>query len=207
MLRCSVLAAATGVLCAAFAHATVWTFTFPIDGLQEVPAVATPAFGEAHVMYDDVTNALSWTVTYQDLIGTMTAAHFHRGAVGANGPVIVNIGAGASPRVGSATLTDAQELEILGGMWYVNIHSSFKPGGEIRGQVVNGVSTCKGDMNCDGEMNFADIDRFVEALGYPGGVGWPHLDCVWRQGDMDGNSAVNFADIDGFVAALSAPCP
>lgn len=65
---------------------------------------------------------------------------------------------------------------------------------------------CAGDMNCDGVVNFADIDRFVEALAFPGGVGWPYP-CEWIRGDMNTDGQVNFADIDPFVAAIGAVCP
>ena len=40
--------------------------------------------------------------------------------------------------MGSVTLTPEQETELLAGNLYVNIHSSNNPGGEIRGQIVQG---------------------------------------------------------------------
>lgn len=36
---------------------------------------------------------------------------------------------------GSATISDTQEADLLAGLWYINIHTSMFPGGEIRGQV------------------------------------------------------------------------
>jgi hypothetical protein len=33
------------------------------------------------------------------------------------------------------TLTDAQAADLLAGRYYVNIHSSSHPSGEIRGQI------------------------------------------------------------------------
>jgi hypothetical protein len=35
-----------------------------------------------------------------------------------------------------ATLTPEQATQLLGGQWYVNIHTEANPGGEIRGQVM-----------------------------------------------------------------------
>ncbi len=58
-----------------------------------------------------------------------------------------------------------------------------------------------GDMNCDGIVDFDDIDPFVEALGYPGGAGWPYA-CPWINGDCNGDGQVNFDDIDPFVALI-----
>ncbi len=40
-----------------------------------------------------------------------------------------------SPFKGSAKLTDAQAGDLMGGQWYVNIHTAAIPGGEIRGQL------------------------------------------------------------------------
>lgn len=67
-------------------------------------------------------------------------------------------------------------------------------------------SVCLGDMNCDGIVTFKDIDRFVAALGYPGGAGWPHA-CPWSAADCSGDGAVTFKDIDPFVARMGANCP
>jgi hypothetical protein len=41
-----------------------------------------------------------------------------------------------SPMIGNTVINDTQEADLLAGLWYVNIHSSVFPGGEIRGQVV-----------------------------------------------------------------------
>ncbi len=66
---------------------------------------------------------------------------------------------------------------------------------------------CKGDMNCDGQVDFADIDRFIEALNYPGGVGWPYPSCPWLNGDCNNDGQVNFDDIEAFVSRIGATCP
>lgn len=63
---------------------------------------------------------------------------------------------------------------------------------------------CRGDANCDGVVNFADIDRFVAALSGPDA--WNDPNCPWRQADCDGDTFVDFGDIDPFVARLGAVC-
>ncbi len=68
-------------------------------------------------------------------------------------------------------------------------------------------SLCPGDVNCSGAVDFDDIDLFVEALGYPGGAGWPYPDCPWLSADCDGNGNVDFDDIDPFVALIGTACP
>lgn len=133
-LACAVGALALG----ASAQAASYHWNFPLDGLQEVLPVATPATGTGDVWYDDVTNEISWNVSYQDLIGAITAAHFHGPApVGVNAGVQLGVTVGPSPLTGGpSVITEAQEVDLLAGNWYFNIHSTFKTGGEIRGQVV-----------------------------------------------------------------------
>jgi len=108
-----------------------------LDGKSEVPATTSSATGTAALDYDAASKKLSWTVTYSGLSGPATAAHFHGPAeAGKNAGVAVAIpNAAASPVKGEATLTDAQAADLLGGKYYINIHTAANPGGEIRGQV------------------------------------------------------------------------
>jgi hypothetical protein len=108
-----------------------------LDGKSEVPANTSSATGTADLDYDAASKKLSWTVTYSGLSGPATAAHFHGPAeAGKNAGVAVAIpNAASSPVKGEATLTDAQAADLLGGKYYINIHTSANPGGEIRGQV------------------------------------------------------------------------
>lgn len=118
---------------------------FPLSGLQEAPPVSTDATGFAAVTYDPLSNLLSWDVEFADIDTSITGAHFHGpAALGVNAGVQVNIGAISgleSPLIGSTTITDDQESQLLDGLWYVNIHSTANPGGELRGQVVPEPST------------------------------------------------------------------
>ncbi|MBH5401125.1 CHRD domain-containing protein [Bradyrhizobium sp. CNPSo 4010] len=108
-----------------------------LDGKSEVPANTSSATGTADLDYDAASKKLSWTVTYSGLSGPATAAHFHGPAeAGKNAGVAVPIpNAASSPVKGEATLTDAQAADLLGGKYYINIHTAANPGGEIRGQV------------------------------------------------------------------------
>lgn len=68
----------------------------------------------------------------------------------------------------------------------------------------------RGDANCDGEVNFFDIDPFVQALAGPSA--WAavvdasacQFNCV---NDINGDSAVDVADIDAFIVCLTGGCP
>ncbi|MGV7218451.1 CHRD domain-containing protein [Bradyrhizobium sp. UFLA05-112] len=108
-----------------------------LDGKAEVPATTSSGTGTADLDYDAPSKKLSWTVTYSGLSGPATAAHFHGPAeTGKNAGVAVAIpNATSSPVKGEATLTDAQAADLLGGKYYINIHTAANPGGEIRGQV------------------------------------------------------------------------
>jgi hypothetical protein len=122
-------------------------FGGPIDGTQEVPAVATAATGEATVVISADDSTIWYVVTYSGLSGALAAAHIHTGAVGVSGGVILPLVASASPMVGTLTsanftasgaiTTFAQAVAaIKAGNTYVNLHTAANPGGEIRGQVV-----------------------------------------------------------------------
>jgi CHRD domain len=108
-----------------------------LDGKSQVPPNTSAATGTADLDYDPASKKLSWKLTYTGLSGPATAAHFHGPAeAGKNAGVAVAIpNAGASPVEGSATLTDAQAVDLVGGKYYINIHTAANPGGEIRGQV------------------------------------------------------------------------
>jgi trimeric autotransporter adhesin len=116
-------------------------FEAQLSGAEEVPAVLTPASGRAVMVYDDESNQLYYRVTVDD-ITDITMAHIHVGLAGVNGPVVFplfpNGGASFSPDEsisGSLILDDAQASELLAGNYYVNVHTTTYPGGEIRGQL------------------------------------------------------------------------
>jgi len=140
MKRVCLLAAMILVACS-IARAEVHIYEFGLDGAQ-AGFPLSPGTGHGHVTYDDVSNQLNWTVTYQNLVtptNVVTNSHFHGPALpGVQAGVVVPQTNGfASPQNGGpVTLTDTQEGQLLGGLWYYNIHTTLAPGGEIRGQVV-----------------------------------------------------------------------
>ncbi|SIR13492.1 CHRD domain-containing protein [Pontibacter lucknowensis] len=115
-----------------------------LTGANEVPPVNTQATGTFRGTYNMDTKVINYTITFQGI--TPTAMHFHRGAVGVAGPITIPINPGTdpyssnnpylSPLVGATPpLTATQEAELLAGEWYINIHSSQYPDGELRGQI------------------------------------------------------------------------
>ncbi len=110
-----------------------------LKGASEVPPTNSKGTGKVDVTYNTTSKMLSWKGSYSGLTGPATAAHFHAGAPGKNGGVVVPIFAGTtakSPFSGSKKLTAAQATQLESGGWYVNIHTKAHPGGEIRGQVI-----------------------------------------------------------------------
>jgi hypothetical protein len=136
------------------AQAQTVNFTAALHGGNENPGVVTGSVGTGTVSVNLATQAVTYRIdVYNMPVGT-TASHFHIGAPGVNGPVVVNftVPAGISNDFaisGTATATDltaraAQGINswedflqaLLLGNIYMNVHSTANPGGEIRGQVV-----------------------------------------------------------------------
>ena len=61
-----------------------------------------------------------------------------------------------------------------------------------------------GDLNCDGDVNFDDIDPFVLALQSASQYAAAYPDCERALADCNGDSVIDFDDIDAFVALLGA---
>jgi hypothetical protein len=66
-----------------------------------------------------------------------------------------------------------------------------------------GPAYAPGDLNCDGVVNFGDIDPFVLALTNPGQYAIDFPDCDANLADINGDTEVNFGDIDPFVVLLT----
>lgn len=62
-----------------------------------------------------------------------------------------------------------------------------------------------GDMNCDGLVDFGDINPFVMALSNPAGYAAAYPNCDIRNGDINGDGRVDFGDINPFVRLLTNP--
>jgi hypothetical protein len=122
------------------AEAAPLAFKVGMNGAQQVPPVQTGATGTADLTYDPATRMLTWTVTYAGLSGPATMAHLHGPAAqGKNAPPVIWLSekgaAVSSPIKGQATLAPEQAQQMMGGEWYINVHTQANPNGEIRGQV------------------------------------------------------------------------
>jgi hypothetical protein len=146
--------AAALALAAGLATAATQVYSFNLDGLQEVPANASPAAGSMQITIDDVAGLISYSFAGFNLQGSFSAAHIHVAPAGVNGPVVFNLvpPADYSGPVTFGNISIPNSWALLGQSetisttlaaainatpwnYYVNIHTSLFPGGEIRGQL------------------------------------------------------------------------
>ncbi|HXQ83467.1 MAG TPA: CHRD domain-containing protein [Xanthobacteraceae bacterium] len=138
ILRHAVSGAALALLLAFASPSFAETVKFKADlkGSSEVPPNQATGSGSVTASYDTASKVLTWDGSYSGLSGPATAAHFHGPAdPGKNAGVAVPITPATSPLHGTATLNDAQASDLMGGRWYVNIHTEANKGGELRGQL------------------------------------------------------------------------
>ena len=138
MLRRSLLAAAMAIGSLSTAAAATINFRATLAAAEEVPPKTSAGSGEMLGSLNTATKEFTYTVTFNNLTGPATMAHFHGPAkAGANAGVVVPLGNNpTSPIHGTKKLTDDQIKQLESGMWYVNVHTAANPGGEIRGQVM-----------------------------------------------------------------------
>ena len=118
------------------ASAVLIALSAPMDGQQA--GTASPGTGLGTILLDTDTSTLSWSISWSGLIGAPLAMHFHGPALPGQ-PAGVQVGtgvAGGSPVVGNALLNAGQVSDLLAGLWYLNLHTTFDQVGEIRGQVI-----------------------------------------------------------------------
>jgi len=60
-----------------------------------------------------------------------------------------------------------------------------------------------GDLNCDGSIDFGDINPFVLILADPAAWQAAYPGCAWQNGDINADSTVDFGDINPFIALLT----
>ena len=106
-----------------------------LGGNQEIPPVTTLASGTGTITVR-ADKSISGSVTIFGM--SVTVAHIHEAAAGANGPIVVPLiktsdNVWAVPA--GVKFTDAQYESYKAGNLYFNIHSDAHKGGEIRGQI------------------------------------------------------------------------
>jgi hypothetical protein len=140
-----------------------------LNGASEVPANASTATGTAVLAMNPVTGQVAGFIRTTGIVGI--AAHFHSGAVGVNGPVVVGLvetplGSGLWTIPAGSTLPVPQTQAALFniGSLYYNVHSTLFPGGEIRGQIIP-TSFFVGTATLDGAQEVPPVTTAATGTG------------------------------------------
>jgi len=143
-------------------------------GSVSLPNGASPT-GEAVVVYDTESRTLEYHIEWEGLTGELVAMHFHGPApAGSNAGVQVGIDDLELPSTGSAVISEEQESQLLEGLWYLNLHTSENPGGELRGQVSPGEGPLQEWTFALSHAQQPDLPDLGDAN--PQGTGWISYD-------------------------------
>ncbi len=136
LFRTAVLAVSVAAMPPAFAD--VVKFHADLVPGKEVPPVQDAGSGAAEATLDTASHVLTYDLTFGGFTAPVTMAHFHGPAAeGVNAGVVVPLGTNpASPLHGTVTLTPGQQAQLLGGLWYANLHTTAHPKGAARGQML-----------------------------------------------------------------------
>ncbi len=194
-------ATASVAVLAASASAAQFTFNLVMTGNQEVPSAGDPdGTGVGTVTIDNVTNVISWNISYANIV-TPSAMHIHTGAAGVSGGVLVNMGVATTGGPGTlinqtvSTATPVAQILANPAGFYVNIHNSAFPGGAIRSQLLVPPPPCPADLNHDGVVDGADLGSL---LGL-----WGTADA---NADLNDDGVVDGADLGSLLGAWGN-CP
>jgi len=131
-----------------------------LSGFQETPStLSTPGSGRFTAKIDDDAQTIDYKLSYEGLEAPAIAAHIHLGARATSGGVSAFLCSGgnkpACPPGGGTVTGTITPADIIGpaaqgiapgefaevvrairnGAVYANVHSTLRPGGEIRGQL------------------------------------------------------------------------
>jgi len=110
---------------------TLDSFSFPLDGLQEVPPTTSTATGTC--AFDLSNDATALAVQCNHNVTGTTDAHLHVAPPGEEGPVVFHFPT-TNAFTSSVPMTPRLVADFAAGFLYVNIHTNDFPQGEIRGQ-------------------------------------------------------------------------
>ena len=111
-------------------------FIANLNGASETPSNSSAGSGTAVGSFNNDTKILTVTTTYSGTSSAVTGGHIHKGLVGVPGPVIFPFTSTTSPIIFTSVALDvSQETDLKENKFYVNLHTSTYPGGEIRGQL------------------------------------------------------------------------
>lgn len=177
-----------------------------VNVAEETPPPVGGASGSGvfNAVYDDVSNQLTFHVSWTGLTTNATAGHLH-GPAGPGVPAGVQVdlsisGGTSGSHTATVSLSPAQETMLLGGLMYINIHTVTNGGGEIRGQIIEDAAT----------HSFADISLNT-AEEVPAPVGAPtstgSLDVAYNSTTQQLTYGVSWSGMSSAVNAMHFHSP
>jgi hypothetical protein len=118
-------------------------FATTLTGAEEVPPADPDASGSASIILNQGLGTVCFDLSWENVDGTVFAAHIHLAPAGTNGPIVVPLFAGSFAGTDSASgCVENVDRDLIKAIrqdpsaYYVNVHSTPDfPGGAIRGQL------------------------------------------------------------------------
>jgi len=118
------------------------TFQTTLLGVNEVGPNASPGTGFGQVVVNAAHTQITVDENWSGLTAPATASHIHGPATPAQNAGVLfpfsGVPAATSGAIPTQTfaITAAQFADLSAGLYYMNVHTSTFPGGEIRGQLI-----------------------------------------------------------------------
>jgi glucose/arabinose dehydrogenase len=166
-------------------------FVADLNGTQETPPNGSPSRGVATLVLDRDETTARVSLRFRDLSAPETVAHVHGPAAGGqSAPPIFDL-----PHAGDFTdfqinLTPGQVRDLKSGLFYINVHSTAFPAGEIRGQFGNAGAASSVALFTERDLSVSE-GAHVKTIG------------VSRIGDTASPASVDYATSDGTASERS----
>lgn len=158
-------------------------FVANLTGAQETPPNNSSATGRASLVLSPDEKSARVSLTFAGLSSGQTDAHIHGPALpGVSAPPVFPLPLGQLSDF-SITLTPAQVQDLKNGLFYVNVHSSNFPTGEIRGQFGSSVSAVTMQFSATGYVVNENAGSVTVS--------------VTRSGNTANASTINYATTNG----------
>ncbi len=158
-------------------------FVANLTGAQETPPNNSTAVGRASLVLSPDEKTARVSLTFTGLSSGQTDAHIHGPAVpGVSAPPVFPLPLGQLSDF-SITLTPVQVQDLKNGLFYVNVHSSNFPTGEIRGQFGSSLSAVTMQFSATGYVVNENAGSVIVS--------------VTRSGNSSSASTINYATSNG----------
>jgi CHRD domain len=108
----------------------------PMTGAQEVPSLTGDPIGQGNANFTIEGTKICGVFTLSAATSfTVTGTHIHEGALGVDGPIVVDFGATVGPRVCRNAGGIVNRIKASPADFYANIHTSTHTAGAARGQL------------------------------------------------------------------------